>query len=152
MIALYSSSFATALSVRFCCSAIALTASMTRGSSLYIFETVSTCGRPDPLRRPPCVVFGFVRLRGMQSFRVAQWEVWVLQNSLLARVERSAIAKLRRITYKVEIVHKVHFVCSIIFMVIIACPPGYSAPCHPARVPSIQLRCEDSCLLFVDSQ
>jgi hypothetical protein len=22
------------------------------------------------LRRPPCVVFGFVRLRGMQSFRV----------------------------------------------------------------------------------
>ena len=70
MIALYSSSFATALSVRFCCSAIALTASMTRGSSLYIFETVSTCGRPDPLRRPPCVVFGFVRLRGMQSLRV----------------------------------------------------------------------------------
>jgi hypothetical protein len=60
---------------------------------------------------------GVVRLRGMQSFRVAQWEVWVLQNSLLARVERSAIAKLRRITYKVEIVHKVHLVCSIRFMV-----------------------------------
>jgi hypothetical protein len=47
----------------------------------------------------------------------AQGEVWVLQNSLLARVERSAIAKLRRITYKVEIVHKVHLVCSIRFMV-----------------------------------
>ena len=37
-----------------------LRAGMTRGSSLYIFATVSSRGRPEPLRWPPWVSFGFV--------------------------------------------------------------------------------------------
>ena len=62
-IALCSNSFATSLSVRFCCCAIALTAWMTRGSSLYIFETVSTCGRQThcaSLRVSSLVLFAYV--------------------------------------------------------------------------------------------
>jgi hypothetical protein len=59
-VTLNKNSFTTLDSVRFCSLAMSLIRSMISGSSLYIFGTVSSRGRPEPGRLPPWPTFRFV--------------------------------------------------------------------------------------------